>query len=674
MLEDADRLLVLYMDCITECALHVYLSATSFPPANSAIHPTFKHQLFGKVTLNPQLVHHWSFLRINHSLPNPIYSLVFSQDGKFIATASATQGVQVWNVVTGRNVASLGDRPSTALLVRFSPSGALLAAAFEGGTVTVWDPKVGREHLKHENCHTGLILCLEFSKNSTLLASGSRDHAIQVWSMEGGQALYRLASHKGPVTSLQFSNDSLWLVSGSEDNLIIIWEMSTGKLVRRLMGHHERVNCVAVSKDGSTLASGSEDKTIKIWDTSSGKCTHTFHKGHHAGIQSVHFFDEDKYVHAASDETILAWDVASRRRNTSDTIWVAEQFFKMMLKRFPMWQVNLMGRGLPKPMMRLLLNHTYTEPTERQMTTAYAAQSPSFIFSNLGLLFVGSLPLPMDGLPLYSIEGQNSIAVSSDGRWAATADTLGSLRIFDLTMPRQTWDGLEAALRSNLIFHADLFVPSLNGTRFIVGNVMQWSLVDENYHIIKKIDMGMLASMHDDGDIRFKFSPDGGIFFCVVSGLIHDHKSTLRVFDSLTGEQHTQFKGLKEVHSFVASADGSWIACGHGSGQVDVFRIASKERTNLKDPDASPINVLLFSDDAQELIGGSQAGIVRVWDHASGTCKATFGCPPRRSPRLRTLTPPTERGSRSGEKTAHSVCGPPRRLHRTAFFAPIKPP
>ena len=672
MLEDADRLLVLYMDCITECALHVYLSATSFPPANSAIHPTFKHQLFGKVTLNPQLVYHWSFLRINHSLPNPIYSLVFSQDDKFIATASATQGVQVWNVVTGRNVASLGDRPSTALLVRFSPSGALLAAAFEGGTVTVWDPKVGREHLKHENCHTGLILCLEFSKNSTFLASGSRDCAIQVWSVEGGQALYRLASHEGPVTSLVFSNDSLRLISGSEDNQIIITEMSTGKLVRRLMGHRGWVNCIAISKNGTILASGSEDKTIKIWDTSSGKCMHTFSKGHHAGIRSVHFFDGDKHVIAACDGAVLSWDVATSR-NSSDTIWVAEQFLKTLLKHIPMRQISAFG-GLPKSMVRFLLHHAPSPLATKRLTTAYATQSPSFVFSGLGVLFAGELPFPVDGLYLYHTEERSAIGISSDGRRAATADTLGSLRILDLTVARKTWDDLKAHLASEPISDANVFVPSSNGTRFIVGNVMQWSLVDENYHIIKKIDMGMMASMHDVDDIRFKFSPDESIFFCVAPSLINDDKSTLHVFDSITGEQHAQFKGLKKVYSFVASADGSWIACGHGSGQVDVFRIASKERTNLKDPDASPINVLLFSDDAQELIGGSQAGIVRVWDHASGTCKATFGCPPRRSPRLRTLTPPTERGSQSGEKMARSVCGPPRRLHRTAFFAPIKPP
>jgi WD40 repeat protein len=526
-------------------------------------------------------------------------------------------------VVTGVNVASLGDHSSTSLIVRFSPSGAFLAAAFEGGTIAAWDPKVGREHLKHEGCHTEPIMCLEFSKDSALLASCSRDHAIQVWSVETAQAIYRLTAHEGPVTSLVFSSDSLRLVSGSEDNLIIIWDMSTGKLVRGMMGHRKAVNCVAISKDGSIIASGSEDKTIKIWDTNSGKCLQTFSKGHHTGIRSVHFFDEDRHVIAACDEAVISWNVVSR--STSDIIWSAEQFFKKTMKRFPAWQVNMIGWGAPKPLLRFIMEKTFAESNSWRLTTAYATQSPSFAFANLGFLFTGSLPSPINGVPLNSIDAITAVAVSSNGNWAATTDPLGSLQIFDLTMPRHTWEDLETAAKSSPLHTATRLVPSPNGTRFITENLMQWSLADADYHVIKKIDIGVLGSIRDEDDIRFKFSADGSIFFCVLLRLFDDDKSTVRVFDSVTGEQRTRFKGLKKVHSFVASADGAWIACGHGSGQVDVFSVASGERMSLKGSDDSLINVLLFSDDGRELVGGSKTGVVRVWDRANGTCKATFG-------------------------------------------------
>ncbi|KAH0834947.1 hypothetical protein J3R83DRAFT_10641 [Lanmaoa asiatica] len=620
LFEDAERLVVLYMDCISQCALHVYLTAILFVPTQSAIYETFKHQSFGTLVQYPDRDEDWAILRAGLNLHNPIHSVVFSPNGDLIATAGAKQGVQVWSTITSGNVASLGDHSSTSLFVRFSPSGAFLAAAFEGGTVAAWDPKVGREHLKYEGCHTEPITCIEFSENSALLASGSRDHSIQVWSVETAQPLYHLATHEGPVTSLVFSSDSLRLFSGSEDNLIIIWDMSSGNLIRGMMGHRKPVNCVAVSQDGSTLASGSEDKTIKIWDTSSGKCTQTFSKGHHTGIRSVHFSDEDKHVITACDEAILSWNVASR--NTSNTIWAAEQFLKKSLKRVPAWQAKVLGWGAPKPMLRFILHQTFTESTPRRLTTAYATKSPSFVFANLGYLFNGSLPIPVDGLPC-SGGGTTAVAVSSDGNWAATADPLGSVKIFDLTIQRNTWEDVQMIMKSKPLSTADKIVPSPDGTRFMIDNLIQWNLVDANYHIIKKIDMGVMGSMRDDDDIRFKFSADGSSFYCVVAKLFNDDKSTMRIFDSVTGEQRAQFTGLKKVQSFIASADGAWVACGHGLTQLDVFRVASKERTSIGDQ-SSTMNVLLFSDDAQELVGGSSKGVVRVWNRASGECKATF--------------------------------------------------
>lgn len=222
LFQEAEQLVVLYTDPISQCALHVHLTAISFAPEDSAIYKTFRHQSFGTIVTRPGLYDYLASFRRGINLHNPIYSVVFSPSGDLIATAGAKQGIQLWNAITGGNVASLGDCSSTSLLVRFSPSGAFLAAAFEGGTVAVWDPKVGREHLKHEGCHTEPITCIEFSIDSVLLASGSRDYAIQVWSMETAQPLYRLASHEGPVTSLAFSSNSQRLVSGSEDNLIIV--------------------------------------------------------------------------------------------------------------------------------------------------------------------------------------------------------------------------------------------------------------------------------------------------------------------------------------------------------------------------------------------------------------------------------------------------------------------
>jgi len=71
------------------------------------------------------------------------------------------------------------------------------------------------------------------------------------------------------VRRVAFSRDSTILASGSWDNAIILWDMASRRpLGLPLTGHNGPVRSVTFSPDGTTLASGSDDKTISLWDVS----------------------------------------------------------------------------------------------------------------------------------------------------------------------------------------------------------------------------------------------------------------------------------------------------------------------------------------------------------------------------------------------------------------------
>ncbi|KAF9240452.1 hypothetical protein BU15DRAFT_87660 [Melanogaster broomeanus] len=271
LLEDAERLVLLYREPISQCALHVYHTAITFAPSSSALYSKFKHDAGTLFTITHSQDDEW--LPYQYALDlGSINSVAFSPSGDIVATA-----------------ASLGDRSGSSLLVRFSLSGAFVAAAFGNC--------VGREHLKDADPHSDKITCLEFSPDNTLLASGARDHTIQLWSLDTAQRLHKLVAHEGPVTSLAFTSDSQSLCSGSEDNLLILWDAKSGKVVRGMMGHRGAIKSLSVSRDGNMIATASEDN--------SGSCTRTISKGHQKPLRSVQFFEDDKRVISASDATIL---------------------------------------------------------------------------------------------------------------------------------------------------------------------------------------------------------------------------------------------------------------------------------------------------------------------------------------------------------------------------------
>ena len=239
-----------------------------------------------------------------------VYTVVFSPNGKLLASSGFDSRLRLWDASTGHHIATLRGGGSA---VAFSPNGKLLANAYGGdgitGTIGLWDPHTGE--LRHVlGPYHGLLNCVAFSPDGKTLASGGQDSEIILWDMPTAQRRLSLTTqHTGAVYSVAFSPDGKTLASGSQDQTLRLWDPNTGahKATLRYPGY---VTAVAFSPDGTRLAIGSSNSVngqIQLLDTKTLQPRETL-MGHTEEIAALSFSPDGRTLASAScDGTILLW-------------------------------------------------------------------------------------------------------------------------------------------------------------------------------------------------------------------------------------------------------------------------------------------------------------------------------------------------------------------------------
>jgi WD40 repeat protein len=197
-----------------------------------------------------------------------IWAMVFSADGKRLATGSDDTAVAVWNVASGKELYRLEGHRQGIQALAFAPDGNTLASASSDSTVRLWDLTTGKERYQRQSLPGDGALI--FSPDGKLLASstGYQRTPVRVWEAATGKDLLSLGADRISAFALAFTPDSRFLATGGieGDDLIRLWEVASGQEVYRFRGHHSGVFALAFAEGGRRLASGGGDSTVLLWD------------------------------------------------------------------------------------------------------------------------------------------------------------------------------------------------------------------------------------------------------------------------------------------------------------------------------------------------------------------------------------------------------------------------
>lgn len=218
--------------------------------------------------------------------PDAVWSVNFSPDGKLLASGSYSGVIKLWNAANGEEVMTLSEGSpdkDTAYSgqgrigsVVFSPDGKLLASSSNDGTITLWEVASGKAVRTMNVPQAWRVV---FSPDGQMLASTAfYNSEIKLWDVASGKALGTLSGHDWDG-SLAFSPDGTVLAAGGSktasdgtfarlpnDGAIILWEVASGKELFTLWSERDSyVLGTVFSHNGKFIASSSSEGAIYLW-------------------------------------------------------------------------------------------------------------------------------------------------------------------------------------------------------------------------------------------------------------------------------------------------------------------------------------------------------------------------------------------------------------------------
>ena len=214
-------------------------------------------------------------LRTLAKLTGDVTDLVVSRDGRLLAAAAGEPGLfgeaTVWNTRTWKVIARLKGHRDGLYAVALSPDGKMIATGSYDKKIKLWS-LAGKKELRQLDGHNGPVHDLAFHPSGKLLASASGDRTVKLWDVGTGKRLDTLGQPEKDQYTVAFSPDGKRIVAGGVDNRIRVWAVTkmgkegTNPLLYTRFAHRGAILRLVFSPDGKRLVSSSEDRTVKLWD------------------------------------------------------------------------------------------------------------------------------------------------------------------------------------------------------------------------------------------------------------------------------------------------------------------------------------------------------------------------------------------------------------------------
>ena len=476
-----------------------------------------------------------------------IWSAVFSPDGKYLAIGSREYGktsdssavsglLQVWSASDWQTVFER-KQDSPVTMIRFTPDSRYLAA-ISGSTASVWEVSSGK--IKTSVAHQSSISSLEFSAHGKYLGTGSWDGTARIWNLSNGQEVKRFF-HNSAVAAVAFTPDETGFVTAAiGEKIAQMWDIASGREIARAI-HDDAINHVGFNHNGQRLLTTSKDGSTRILRIPSPSVSSLMYGWQ---VQVVTFSPDGRYL------AIADWVYRDNKRPKEETIHL--------------WDVKS-GREL----LTIARESTENPAIGRSSTNGIAISgNKKFLAATggWGYSHVANVWDLSDGQLIFTAThkfGVQSVALSTDASYLATVSA-GVMRLWERSTGQQTNE-----------------LPADRGLSSIIA-----------------------------------FSPDGRLLaYAGDSGQVND-ATEIAMLQVSNGREIARIRPDYRVNAIAFSPDTKYLATAGANGVAQIWKISSLQPIARLIHDAN-VTAVAFSPDGKFLATASENGIARVWSAAT---------------------------------------------------------